>query len=116
MARERAKILPDIAMDHVISVKGSTGLRIIVQPKAKKTDIIGLYDGMVKLAVASPPVDGKANATVVAFLANFFKLKKNQVHIISGARSRRKVCILGDLKEAAVRSRLEPFLNEYKFN
>ena len=97
-------------MDHVISVKGSTGLRIIVQPKAKKTDILGLYDGMVKLAVASPPVDGKANATVVDFLANFFKLKKSDVQIISGSRSRRKVCILGDLKENAVRCRLEPFL------
>jgi len=102
-------------MDHVISIKGSTGLRIIVQPKAKKTDIIGLYDGMVKLAVASPPVDGKANATVITFLANFFKLKKNEVHIVSGARSRRKVCILGNLNETAVRRRLEPILNMHNF-
>ena len=97
-------------MDHVILVKGNTGLRIIVQPKAKKTDILGLYDGMVKLAVASPPVDGKANAAVVGFLADFFRLKKNQVQIVNGARSRRKVCILGNLKEAEVRSRLKPFL------
>jgi uncharacterized protein len=111
MVREQTRILPDIVMDHVISVKGSTGLRIIVQPKAKKTDIVGLHDGMIKLAVASPPVDGKANATVISFLATFFKLKKSEVQIVSGARSRRKVCILGHLKESAVRTRLEPYLN-----
>jgi uncharacterized protein len=116
MERERTKISPDRPMAHVISVGGSTGLRIIVQPRAKKTNIIGLYDGMVKLAVASPPVDGKANATVITFLADFFKLKKSEVLIVSGARSRRKVCILGNLKEAAVRSRLEPFLNPDNFN
>lgn len=82
-----------------------------MQPKAKKTDFIGLYDGMVKLAVASPPVDGKANAAVVNFLASFFKLKKSDVQIVSGARSRRKICILGCLDETTVRSRLEPILN-----
>jgi uncharacterized protein (TIGR00251 family) len=98
-------------MDYVISVKGSTGLRIIVQPKAKKTEIIGLYDGMVKLAVASVPVDGKANATVVSFLAKLFNLKKNEIHLVSGARSRRKVCILGKLEETEVRCRLKPFLD-----
>lgn len=97
-------------MDHVISVKGSTGLRIVVQPKARKTAIVGFHDGMVKLAVASPPVDGKANRAVVTFLADFFNLKKNEVAIVSGVRSRRKICTLGRLGEAVVRSRLERIL------
>ena len=114
MVREPKRISPDIVMDHVISVGGSTGLRIIVQPKAKKTGFIGLYDGMVKLAVTSPPVDGKANAAVVTFLAGFFKLKKAEVQIVSGTRSRRKVCILGNLKEAEVKNRLEPILSTQK--
>ena len=97
-------------MDHVISVKGGTGLRIVVQPRARKTEVIGLHDGMVKLAVASPPVDGKANAAGVKFLADFFRLKKNEVSIVSGVRSRKKICTLGNLGEETVRSRLEPFL------
>jgi uncharacterized protein len=86
------------------------GLKLIVQPKAKKTQIVGLYDGMLKLAVASPPVDGKANKEIVTFLADFFKLKKSEVSIISGERSRRKICLLGSLKEEDIKKKLTPFL------
>jgi hypothetical protein len=96
---------------YVVSIKGNrTGLKIIVQPKASKTRIVGLHDGMVKLAVAAPPVDGKANGEVIAFLADFFGLKKNEVKIVSGEHSRRKVCLLGDLGEDTIRKKLAPFL------
>lgn len=98
-------------MDVCLFVKGDRpGLKLIVQPKAKKTQIVGLHDGMLKLAVASPPVDGKANKEIVTFLADFFKLKKSEVSIISGERSRRKICLLGSLEEEDIRKKLTPFL------
>lgn len=98
-------------MDLFMSAKGNRpGLKLIVQPKAKKTKILGVHDGMVKLAIASPPVDGKANKEVVAFLADFFKLKKSEVSIVSGERSRRKICLLGSLEEEDIRKKLTPFL------
>ncbi|MEE4242823.1 MAG: DUF167 domain-containing protein [Desulfopila sp.] len=98
-------------MDVFFSAKeGRSGLKLIIQTKAKKTGIVGVYDGMLKLAVASPPVDGKANNEVIAFLADFFNVKKSDVSIISGERSRRKICLLGSLEEEDIRERLRPFL------
>ncbi len=98
-------------MDYVSTVKGETRLHLFVQPKARKTGFVGLHDNMIKLAVASSPVDGKANSAVVSFLADFFQLKKNEVAIVSGLRSRRKVCSLGRLEEAAVKKRLGPIIS-----
>ena len=93
--------------DHVVIVKGSTAVRIVVQPNAKKTGVIGFHDGMVKLAIAAPPVDGKANKEVVGYLAKFFSLRKSEVQLVSGERSRKKLCTLGSLKENEVRRRLK---------
>ncbi|HKJ65206.1 MAG TPA: DUF167 domain-containing protein [Desulfopila sp.] len=92
-------------------VKGDRpALKLVVQPKAKKTRIVGLHGDMVKLAVASPPVDGKANREVISFLCGLFDLKKHHVAIIAGEKSRKKLCLLGDLDEAAIRRRLAPFI------
>lgn len=88
------------------------GLKVLVQPKAKKTQIVGVHDGMLKLAVASPPVEGKANRAVRAFLADVFGLKKKEVQIVSGERARKKVVELGDLKAPAIRKTLASLLRE----
>jgi len=85
---------------------GRPALKLVVRPKAGKTRIVGLHDGRVKLAVASPPVDGKANLEVISFLCGFFDLKKQEVVIVAGEKSRKKTCLLGDLDEVAIRSRL----------
>ncbi len=88
-------------------VKGDRpALRLVVQPRSKKTRIVGLHDGMVKLAIASPPVEGKANREVISFLCGFFNLKRQEVVIVAGEKSRRKICLLGDLDEVTIRSRL----------
>lgn len=93
--------------DHVVTVKRSTAVRIVVQPNAKKTRFTGFHDGMVKLAIAAPPVDGKANKEIVSYLAKFFGLKKREVHLVSGERSRKKLCTLASLKENEVRRKLK---------
>ncbi len=85
-------------------------LKIIVQPKAKHTTIRGLYDDRVKLSVAAPPVDGKANREVIAYLADFFGLKKKDIKIVAGEHSRKKRCSIGRLGEEEVRRRVETHL------
>ncbi|GLS04589.1 UPF0235 protein [Chitiniphilus shinanonensis] len=62
-----------------------------MQPGAKKTEVTGLYDGALKLRLAAPPVDGKANAALLDFLAQAFAVPRRQVELKSGASSRRKV-------------------------
>lgn len=96
---------------YIIPMKGNrVGLKIVVQPNARKTKILGLYDNMVKVAIAAPPVDGKANKQVAVFFSEIFGIKKSEVEIVSGAHSRKKICVLGDLTESDLRSKLLPYL------
>ncbi|WP_410498949.1 DUF167 domain-containing protein [Chitinibacter sp. S2-10] len=71
-------------------------LRLHIQPGAKKTECAGLYGEAMKIRLAAPPVDGKANQSLIVWLADFFKVPQRQVQIKSGETNRRKVvCISG---------------------
>lgn len=72
---------------------GELLLRVHIQPKAVKSQVVGLYDGCLKIAIKAPPVDGKANSELIRFLASLCGVKKNQVEIKSGSTSRRKQII-----------------------
>jgi uncharacterized protein (TIGR00251 family) len=68
------------------------GLRLSlhVQPGAKKTAVAGLHGDRLKIRLAAPPVDGKANAALLAFLAQTLKVPKSAVLLESGQSSRQK--------------------------
>jgi hypothetical protein len=61
-----------------------------VQPGAKKNELDGLYQERLKLRLRAPAVDNKANKALVAFVADILGLKKSQVSIVGGEKSRRK--------------------------
>jgi len=65
-------------------------LKIKVIPNAKKNHIIE-DRGIFKVYVKTRPVNGKANQAVVKTLAEFFKVKKGNVKIITGLKSREKI-------------------------
>jgi uncharacterized protein len=65
-------------------------IAIHVQPGARRTELAGLYGDCVKVRLASPPVDGKANACLIEFLARRLGVKRSQVTITRGLSSRRK--------------------------
>jgi uncharacterized protein (TIGR00251 family) len=73
------------------SGEGRALLTLHVQPGAKKTEVAGLYGDALKIRLAAPPVDGKANATLISFVADRLGLAKSAVHLKSGQTSRRKV-------------------------
>lgn len=79
---------------------------IYVQPKSSRNKLVGLHDGVVKLAITAPPVDGKANKAVGNFLAAFFHVAKSSVQIQSGHQSRKKRFALGGLGEEEVQKRV----------
>jgi len=66
-------------------------LEVYVQPGAKETAISGKHDGRLKVRLKSSPVDGKANQELVSFMAQFLKLKKQDIHIVRGEKSRFKL-------------------------
>lgn len=62
-----------------------------VQPGAKVTEAIGLYGEALKVRLAAPPVDGKANLCLMVWLAHVFAVPQRQVVMKSGQTSRHKV-------------------------
>jgi len=75
---------------------------VLVQPRASRTKILGEHDGRLKIALAAPPVDGEANAELVAFLAGTLKVKKAQVILLDGQTGRRKRVQVAGVDAAAV--------------
>ena len=65
-------------------------LRLYIQPKASRDSIVGLHGDEVKVAITAPPIDGKANAHLVKFLAKQFRVAKSQVTIEKGELGRHK--------------------------
>lgn len=71
-------------------------LQLHVQPGAKRTDIAGLHSDCLKIRLAAPPVDGKANECLLRALADWFNVPLRQVTLRSGETSRRKVVEISD--------------------
>ncbi|BCG08065.1 DUF167 family protein YggU [Buttiauxella agrestis] len=65
-------------------------LRLYIQPKASRDSIIGLHGDELKVAITAPPIDGKANAHLVKYLAKQFKVAKSQVLLEKGELGRHK--------------------------
>jgi uncharacterized protein len=73
----------DIERDGVV-------LHVHVQPSAGRTAIVGRHGDAVKLRVAAPPVDDRANAAVSELLADLFGIKETAIELVSGGKSRVK--------------------------
>jgi uncharacterized protein (TIGR00251 family) len=73
-------------------------LAVRAQPGAKKTAITGVYgegaNAQLKVAVQAPPLEGRANQALIAFLAESFNLPKNAVELVTGELSRSKIFLL----------------------
>ena len=82
---------------------GSLLLRLHVQPRASANEPAGLQGDALKLRLTTPPVDGKANKAVIAYLAKFFHLPKSSLHIKSGQQSRSKTVVIKGADEQQVR-------------
>ena len=66
-------------------------LAVRVQPRAKKPGIRGFHAGQVKIALCAAPVDGKANAALIEYLADELGCPMSAVRIIKGETNREKV-------------------------
>lgn len=82
--------------------KGVITLTLHIQPGAKKTEFAGLHGEALKIRLAAPPVDGKANEALIKFIAETLRLPKSAVSLKSGQTSRRKVLEIIGAEVAAV--------------
>lgn len=86
--------------------EGGTLLRLAVVPGARRSGADGLHDGALRLRLVAPPVEGQANAALLAWLAAELKLPRRAVRLLRGETSRRKQVWL-DLPPHAVAAWLD---------
>ena len=81
-------------------------LTLRIQPGAKKNTILTLHGDALKIALSAPPVDGKANEALIAFIAEALSLPRARVSLLSGATSRSKVLRITGKSAAEVQAAL----------
>lgn len=71
-------------------IKGGVRLHLFIQPKSSKNQIVGPHNGMLKIKISAPPVDGEANAELIEYLSKFFKVPKRNITLVKGDAGRQK--------------------------
>lgn len=71
-------------------------IAVHAQPGAKKSAVAGLHGDALKVRVAAPPVEGKANDALTAFVAKALGLPRRAVSIVKGESSREKLLFIAD--------------------
>ena len=74
-------------------------LELHVQPGASRSEFAGWHGERVRIRLAAPAVEGKANAALVEFLASYFGVPRRSVRIASGLKSRRKRVVIEGVSE-----------------
>jgi uncharacterized protein YggU (UPF0235/DUF167 family) len=87
-----------------------TVLPVRAQPGARRDEIRGVYNGMLKISVTQAPEKGKANKAIVALLCDRLGLRKSQIQLLSGDTASRKRFLVRDTTPAALAAVLEPWI------
>jgi uncharacterized protein (TIGR00251 family) len=90
----------------VNSHKGTNLLSLRVHPGAGKNEVIGFTGGVLQVRVAAPPVKGKANRELTAFLSQALGVSKSSLTIVKGHTSRNKVLAIDGLSREDIINRL----------
>jgi hypothetical protein len=95
----------------VIDEERESKLSVHVSPNASKNGLVSFENGILRVKIAAPPVKGKANAELAAFLAKVLDIKKGQVAIVKGAGSRDKLVAIEGMKKEDVSARLRQLVS-----
>ena len=82
-------------------------LRVHVQPRASKNEVVGWREGALAVRLTAPPVEGAANKACRDFLAEALGVKRADVELLSGEKSREKRFRIEGLTEEEVRRRID---------
>lgn len=82
-----------------------------VHPGAKKDAVTGVHAGAIKIALNAPPIDGRANDALIAFLAERLRLPRSRISLVSGGSSRSKLLRIEGKSAAEVQAALRPTID-----
>ena len=100
-------------MTNMVRLRDSKrGLTFDIQviPHASRAEIAGVQEGAFKVKVTAPPVEGAANEACIKLLAKELGLKKSQMEISSGAKSRKKTVLVKDISKAELETKINNIL------
>ena len=86
--------------------KEGVKISLFVQANAPKSEIVGPYNGSLKIKIHAPPVDGKANEEIQNFLSSVFGVAKNRVQILKGDKSKTKSILILNMTIAEIEKKL----------
>jgi uncharacterized protein (TIGR00251 family) len=89
---------------------GESTFPVWIKPRAARNKVMGLRAGALHVHVSAPPIEGKANQALVRFLAEVLGVRRAQVEIISGWKSRRKVVRITEVTAVELRRRVAQVL------
>lgn len=93
--------------DRIVrETKDGTVLTVHVQPKASRTECVGLHGEALKIRVAAPPVEGAANEELIRFVAHTLEVSTSSVRIESGTTGRHKRIMIKGMTTQQVLCRL----------
>jgi uncharacterized protein len=97
--------------ERVINFSGGkrgAALAIRVTPRARKNEITGILDnGTIKVRLTAPPVEGKANEALIAFLAGVLGVAESKIEIVAGKTGHDKLVSILDLDAETVNARIQ---------
>ena len=92
-----------------VEVRGSAvRVGVHVQPRASRSEVVGLHGTALKVRLQAPPVDGAANEALVTLLAERLGVARRAVRVVAGASSRAKTVEVEGTTEDAVRALVAP--------
>lgn len=80
----------NLSHPHYKWVESTLVILCHLQPNAAKDEIAGVHNDRLKIRIASPPVEGKANTHLIKFLSKIFNVTKTDITIVKGLSSRYK--------------------------
>jgi uncharacterized protein len=87
---------------RVTEVDGRVRFSVRVQPRASRSEVVGVHGDALKIRLSAPPVDGAANSALVEFLADVFAVARRDVRILAGEASRSKIVEIEGITERVV--------------
>lgn len=89
--------------------KFASGVRvsIVAQPKSSKNEVIGPFNGAVKIKITAPPIEGRANDAIIEFLSELLGIAKKKIHLYRGDTSKNKIFQIEDVEMEFVKEKLK---------
>lgn len=95
---------------EIYEKKGSLVFPVRVQPRADRNRITGVYAGALKVAIASPPLENRANQELIRYLARALGVKPSRCRLLSGLKSKNKKIQVDGMARAELAARLQALL------